>query len=129
MPPAPEPQPLMAEEAAVDRLDKTHLRSVREVTGYKVMAKRGHAGRVIDFIVDDRSWTLHFAVVDRSILPFSKKVLIATSWIEDVSWVDQEIHVDVTEEQIAEAPEFDPGEPLDEAQVNALYAHYGRPRG
>jgi hypothetical protein len=114
MPPAPEPQPRLAEEAPpAERPDGTHLRSVREVTGYEVMPEGSHAGKVTDFIVDDTSWALHFVVVDRSILPFSKKVLIATPWIEDVTWVGQEIHVGVTEEQITEAPEFDPGKPLD----------------
>jgi hypothetical protein len=130
MPPAPEPQPRLAEEAPpAERPDGTHLRSVREVTGYEVMPEGSHAGKVSDFIVDDTSWALHFVVVDRSILPFSKKVLIATPWIEDVSWVDQEIHVDVSEEQIAGAPVFDAHNPLDDAYVSALYAHYGRPRG
>lgn len=110
--------------------DATHVRSVREVTGYKVSAKNGDdAGRIVDFVVDDLSWALRFAVVDRSRLPFSKKVLIATEWIEEVSWVYREVRVDVTAEQIEGAPEFDPSAPVNEVQETTLYDYYGRPQG
>ncbi|MEJ2325580.1 MAG: PRC-barrel domain-containing protein [Chromatiaceae bacterium] len=105
------------------------MRSVRELTGYGVVAKDGDTGRIADFIVDDQSWALRYLVVDTSWLPLSRKVLIATDWIEEVDWVDQKIRVDVTSAQVEGASELDPRAPVNEEQETVLYDYYGRPRG
>lgn len=102
---------------------------MRELTGYGVVAKDGDAGRIADFIVDDQSWALRYLVVDTSWLPLSRKVLIATDWIEEVDWVDQKIRVDVTSAQVEGASELDPRAPVNEEQETVLYDYYGRPRG
>jgi hypothetical protein len=125
MPPEPPPVP----ETPQGPPEAVHLRSLREVTGYQVAATDGEAGRIVDFVVDDRSWALRFAVLDTSRLPFSKKLLIATEWIDEVSWIDQQIRVGVTAEQIKGAPEFDSRTPVNEAQETVLYDYYGRRRG
>jgi hypothetical protein len=126
MPPQPQTTP---SEIPEERPQDTTLRSVREVTGYGVATTDGDAGRITDFIVDDQSWALRYLVVDTSWLPLSKKVLIATDWIEEVSWVDRQIRVDVTSEQVEEAPKLDTRVPVNEAQETVLYDYYGRPRG
>lgn len=122
-------EPGLEAEVPQEYLDAVHLRSLREVTGYRVSAKDGDAGRIVDFVVDDRSWAMRYAVVDRSRLPFSRKVLIAVDWIDQVSWVDREVRVDLGSEQIAGAPEFDPRVPVNEELEVVLYDYYGRPRG
>jgi hypothetical protein len=118
-----------APEAPEEDPEATRLRSVREVTGYRVSGRDGEPGRVADFIVDDRTWALRFLVVDTSRLPFSRRVLLAVEWIDEVDWVDQKVHVDLPAERIEEAPEFDPREPLNEARETVYYDYYGRPRG
>lgn len=108
--------------------DATHVRSAREVTGYSVMASDGgKVGTVEDFLVEDSNWVLRYLVVDRSWLPFSKKVLVGTDWIEDVDWADQRIRVGLDEDRIANAPEFDSNTPVDEARETILLDYYGRP--
>jgi sporulation protein YlmC with PRC-barrel domain len=120
-PPAEVPEP---------HQEATQVRSVREVTGYRIAAEEGEgAGHVEDLLVDDTTWTLRYLVIDRSRLPFSRKVLLAVEWIEDVDWVDRTLRVGVTEAKIAEAPEYDPREPVNEAKETVLYDYYGRPRG
>lgn len=104
MPPEAEQPP---EHPEAEEPEATRLRSVGEVTGYKVAAKDGDAGRVVDFVVDDDTWALRFAVVDLSLLPFSRKTLVAVDSIETVDWVDQRILVNLTAEQVKEAPEYD----------------------
>ena len=116
-------------ELPAEHADALHLRSLREVTGYSVLAADGHAGKLEDIIVDDRSWALRFLVVDTSWLPFSKKVLIPIDWVEDISWTDRRITIGVAKRRIEEAPGYDPREPLNEERETALYDHFGPPKG
>jgi len=70
-----------------------------------------------------------YAVLEKSRLPVSRKVLVAIEWIEEVSWVDQQVRVDIPVAQIEGAPELDPRTPVNEELESVLYDFYGRPRG
>ncbi len=104
-----------------------HLRSTREVTGYRIHALDGEIGHVDDFIVDDESWHLRYAVVDTKTWRPGKKVLVSPRWIKRVSWEEQELFVDLDRKQIEGAPEFDPSEPVNRSYEIQLYDYYGRP--
>jgi sporulation protein YlmC with PRC-barrel domain len=41
-----------------------HLRSAKEVAGYHVHGSDGKIGHVMDFIVDDETWTIGYLVID-----------------------------------------------------------------
>ena len=117
-------------EVPESHLEATQVRSVHELTGYRVVAEDGEgAGHVEEFLVDDTTWALRYLVIDRSRLPFSRKVLLAMEWIDEVDWVDRTLRVAVTGTKLAEAPEYDPREPVNEAKETVLYDYYGRPRG
>jgi len=104
------------------------LRSSGEVRGYHIAARDGEIGHVSDFIVDDATWAIRYLVVDtRNVLP-GKKVLLSPHWISEVRWTDEKVAVDQTTEQIREAPEFDPSEPINREQETRLYDFYGRPK-
>ncbi|MCF7997315.1 MAG: PRC-barrel domain-containing protein [Chromatiaceae bacterium] len=123
------------EHAELGEGDDVHLRSVREVTGYRVVGQRGadhgggldKVGRVVDLIVNDSSWALRAFVVDTSRLPLSKKVLLPVDAIAEIDWGSRQVIADVTAERIEEAPAFDPSEPINERLETVLYDVYGRP--
>ena len=56
-----------------------------------------------------------------------KKVLVAPRWASSVSWIDREVHVDLTREAIKSSPEWDPGAAIDREYESQLYGYYGRP--
>lgn len=104
------------------------LRSCREVYGYRIDAEDGDIGQIQDFIVDDRTWVLRYAVIDtRSWLP-GRKVLVAIPWIRHVSWTRSRVKVELTREEIKGSPEFDPREPVNREYEDVFYDYYGRPR-
>lgn len=105
----------------------THLRSVKEVTGYHIQATDEGIGHVENFILDDESWELRYLVVDTSNWWFGKKVLIAPAWVTSVDWLDRKVQVNLSRTQIKEAPEFDPSVPISRAYEERLYEFYGRP--
>ncbi len=104
-----------------------HLRSSGDVIGYYLAATDGDIGHVEDFLVDDTTWAIRYMVVDTSNWWLGKKVLVSPEWITDVDWNNSKLHVDMTREQIKNAPEYDPsGLPLRDYETR-LHDYYGRP--
>ncbi|NEV64356.1 PRC-barrel domain containing protein [Thiorhodococcus minor] len=108
---------------------ETHVRSVDEVLGYKARTPEGQgAGHIADFIIEDKRWGIRYLVLDTSYLPFSKKLLLASEWITEVSWIDHDLRLDVTAEQLEKAPPYDLEAPINDQAETVLYNYYGRPR-
>jgi len=85
-----------------------HLRSAREVAGYRIHARDGDLGHVDDFLADDQSWAIRSIVVDtRSWWP-GKRVLVAPESIVEVSWTQTSVRVDLTREAIKQRPAYEP---------------------
>jgi hypothetical protein len=83
---------------------------------------------VEDFIVEDDAWAIRFMVVNtRDLLP-GKSVLIAPAWVDRVSWLEQDVYVDLAQEAVRNSPEFDPSAPVNRACELRLYDYYGRPK-
>ncbi|WP_145455523.1 PRC-barrel domain-containing protein [Gimesia panareensis] len=104
-----------------------HLRSINEVIGYQIQCMEGTLGHIDDLIVDTESWSMRYVVIDtRNWFP-GKKVIIAFDWITHFTWGDRRAHVDLTREQIKNAPVYDPHLPVNRAYELQLYDFYGRP--
>lgn len=130
--PAP-PLPISDSESAVtpspdaDAHHNSHLRSMDEVLGYNIEARDGSIGHVETFVVDDSNWSIMYLVVDtRNWLP-GKKVLVALSWIERISWIDESVYVDLLQDTVRNSPEYRPNEPINRETESTLYDYYGRP--
>jgi sporulation protein YlmC with PRC-barrel domain len=126
----PDARPADPTEAAV-REDEAaggdrHLRSVAEVTGYRIEATDGEIGHVEDFLVDDESWAVRYMVVDTSNWWVGRKVLVAPDWIREIRWADQRVRVDLTRDAVKAAPAYDPTVPLDRALEERLWRSHGR---
>ena len=82
-----------------------------------------------DFIVEDHNWTIRYMIIDtRNWLPGGRKVLVSPTWIGSVDWLENKVKVDLTVEQIKQAPEYDPAAPVNRAYEVKLYDFYGRPK-
>lgn len=104
-----------------------HLRSAAVVTGYGIRATDGELGHVEDFLADEETWAIRYLLVDpRSWWP-GPHVLVSTEWITDVSWEDSTVAVDLTREQVRNAPKYEPGAAPDRGYESRLHAHYRRP--
>jgi hypothetical protein len=103
------------------------LRSTKEILKYRIHARDGEIGHVEDFIMDDQDWIIRYLVVDtRNWLP-GKKVLLSPEWIENVSWADSEVQVDLSREAVKESPTYDPSAPVNREYEARVYDYYGRP--
>jgi hypothetical protein len=67
---------------------------------------------VDDFIIDDTTWKLRYMVVNTKKW-LGRHVLIAISWIEGISWLDAQVSVKLTREQVKNSPPNNALQPID----------------
>lgn len=121
------PRPSSPEQAptAAAKPERSRLRSSKEVTGYRLHARDGDIGHVVDCIIEEPEWTVRYLEVDtRNWLP-GKRVLIGTPWISHVDWQNSVVSVDLLREAIETAPAYDPSKVIGRDYQAALYKHYG----
>ncbi|NLF32550.1 MAG: PRC-barrel domain containing protein [Planctomycetes bacterium] len=117
-PPPPEPEETEDEDP--------HLRSVGEVTGYRIHATDGEIGHVEEFFVRTGAWIIRYIGVDtRNWLP-ARKVLISPAWIDRISWSRGEVFVRAGRDDVRDSPRYDPNEPISPRYEQQLEEHYGR---
>ncbi len=105
--------------------DEPLLRSTDEVTGYEVEGTDGRVGYVDDFLIDDEGWMIRYFIVDtRKWLP-GRRILSSPRWVRDVDWVEREVRLSLSCEQIESSPEFDPDTTVRRSYEEELHAHYG----
>jgi uncharacterized protein YrrD len=114
-------------EAARHRDDDPHLRSCKAVKGYHIHATDGDIGHVQGLLVDEKTWAIRYIIVDTSNWWLGHQVLIAPQWIQDVSWPDAKVSVNLTRQAVKDAPTYDAAAQLDRKQESRIYKHYGRP--
>jgi uncharacterized protein YrrD len=103
-----------------------HLRSCKEVMGYRIEAKDGDIGHIHDMLVDERTWAIRYIVVNTSNWFGGHQVLIVPEWIRNISWSKHMVDVDLTRKQVKDAPIYDPEAAFSRQEEESVYRHYGR---
>ena len=124
-PPAPIVSENVKEDLAQASKGDQHLRNSDEVEGYSIKATDAKIGHVEEFVLDDETYRIKYLVIDTTDFFGGKKVLIAPEWIKSIVWDSSDVVVDLTEEKIKNAPEYDHDKPLSREYENKLYEHYG----
>jgi hypothetical protein len=116
----------------VRRADKAnqhpHLRSCNAVLQYQVDASDGEIGHVEGMLVDEETWAVRYIVVNTGSWWFGHDVLIGPPWIQNVSWPDRTVRVDLVRQAVKLAPPYDSSVPLDPDTELRIFEHYGRER-
>lgn len=120
-----------AESLAVERKEEEpgdpHLRSVRELLGYRIEGSDGIIGDVDDFIVDDEAWAVRYLVIDASNWWFGNKVLVAPHWTDKIGWSERTVYLSLLRETIKHSPKWQANAPVNREYEERLYDYYGRP--
>lgn len=84
------------------------LRSVKEITTYRIETLDGPCGLCTDLLADTDGWTVPYFVVNtKEWLPHGH-VLVPTAWIQYISWQEMQTDVGVHRPRIQHAQRFDP---------------------
>jgi hypothetical protein len=102
--PAPEVEARLAQER--ERTDP-HLRSAKDVRGYRIEAQDGTLGHVESFQIDARSWEIVGVVIDtRNWLP-GKHVAVAPAVVGAIDWSEDAVVIQMRKEELKALPAYD----------------------
>lgn len=107
--------------------DNAHLRSFLEMANYQVEASDKKVGQVEDFILSSDSWSIPYLVINTAEWFSGKKVLVNPAWVSNINYFDKVVSLKMTSEMVADAPEYDPREPVNREPETIYYDYYGRP--
>ncbi len=111
-------------EAGVEPGDDSHLRSCEAVTGYHIEASDGQLGHVKGFVVEEATWALRYLIASTGEWWAGHDVLIATHWIDKVSWLDNAVTVALTRQAVKGSPAYDTARILDREHEASVFKHY-----
>ena len=83
-----------------------HLRSFKEVVGYKIFSFGDKVGRVDDFLVD-KNWNIPYMVIETGKWHPGKRILTSTKNIEKIEWKDSSVFINEKLESLRNANEYD----------------------
>lgn len=104
-----------------------HLRSTPAVTGRRIHAADSQIGHVESFLIDDSGCDIRYLVIDtRSWWP-GQHVLMAPHAVRKISWLDHEVRLDVSREQVRASPAWDVMAIINQPYEKRLRDHYNWP--
>lgn len=85
----------------------SRLRSVKATFGHRILGTDDAYGRVTDFVMDDKNWSIKRLVVEVGNWDSAKKVLISPAHITRTNWDESKVYVELNKEEMSRAPVFD----------------------
>lgn len=101
------------------------LRSIDDLLGFEVQARNGEKGEVTDVYFDDDSWTVRYFVVEIGSWLSGERVLIAPDVVGVPDYDEEVLPINLTGEQIENAPELDFEQPVSRQKLMDLHEYYG----
>lgn len=82
-----------------------HLRSCAAVVGHRLEATDGGLGRVGDFMIDDKAWSIRNVVVDTSQrnTAVSTRVAVTPQHVDEISWPNARVSIDLSRAEVSTA--------------------------
>jgi hypothetical protein len=77
-------------------------------------------------LFDDRSWTIHYLVVDVGSWLTRKDRVLPITAIERIDWEDKRFHLRLTRKQAGDSPGVEAEEPVSRQQEVAMKQYFGR---
>lgn len=107
------------------KIEKSTLRSYKEIIHYGIDTGNEKFGQVEDLLVDDDTFKIRYVVIDTIRFFPSKNVLVASEWIEDVSWDERVFRTNLSKESIKKSPSYEKSHSPDRNFEEKLHANYG----
>lgn len=107
--------------------EERHLQSASELVGYVVSGRDAEVGPVTDLLIDTDSPAVAWLSVGTGSWLAGREVVIRPEWTAEVSWSERRVSVELSREQVRDAPPLDGLEGLDRAYASALARFYRFP--
>jgi sporulation protein YlmC with PRC-barrel domain len=102
------------------------LHPLQALVEHHVIATDGETGNVRDFLFDDKTWVIHYLVVDVKRWLSRQEVILPVTAVKQVDWENKSLHLALTKEQVRESPDVDTKEPVSRQQEIAMRDYFGK---
>ena len=97
----------------------------KHLNGYTIQATDGDIGTIQDVLLDERSWTVRYVVVDTGGWMSRREVLLSPAVLRQPDRATLKIPVDLTREKVRNSPAADTERPLTRRHIEDLHGYYG----
>lgn len=108
--------------------EEYHLRSTREVEGYKVRTNDEQIGTVASFLVEDSTWAIRYLRIDAKPEIGGGALYVSPHWVSDISWLEATLTLDLPTSRLIEVPTIGVKGTLSREDEEALHTFFGQPR-
>jgi hypothetical protein len=103
------------------------LRSVKYLKGYRIEAKDGDIGEVVEFYFDDETWTVRYLVADTGNWLTGRQVLISPMALGKIDRNSNRLQVNLSRSQVENSPGIDSEKPVSRQHEAEFSTYYGYP--
>ena len=103
------------------------LRSLKDLEHYTVSATDGDIGTVVNFLLDEESWTVRYLVVEAGGFFDGRRVLITPISFRQAEWSTHRFHVALTMEKVKNSPSVDTDQAVSRQHERDYFGYYGYP--
>lgn len=103
------------------------LVSSKKLKKYKLLSLDNEIGKIEDFYFDDKHWTIRYMVANTGNWLIGKQVLVSPYSINDIVESTENIEVNLTKNQIEEAPSLESNKPVSLQYEKTYLKHFGYP--
>ncbi len=103
------------------------LRSMKDLKNFTISATDGEIGHLKDIYFDDDAWVVRYFVVDAGSWLTSRKVLISPISISQQDWLEGNLPVSITKDQVRNSPDIDTEQPVSRQHDELTLGYYGYP--
>ena len=104
------------------------LRLTKELINYNVKAFDDEIGKVNDFLFMDEDFIIRYMVVNIGVIIFGRNVLIPPSTLGEPDWMSKQFPINLTKEEIKDAPDIKTDQPISALDLDRLHDHYKWPK-
>ncbi len=115
-------------EADAETRDESHLRSTREVAGYRVCAPENEVGQITDFVIEDTTWAVRYLRVETDEGVGGGTLFISPHWVREISWIERRVSIDTPLEQLRDVPRVGEGGAPTRDEEERLHEFFGKVR-
>lgn len=103
------------------------LRSLKDLEQYTLYATDGEIGTVVNFLLDDESWTVRYLVAEANVTSGGRDVLITPIAFREVEWETRCFRLALTRDMVRNSPGIDTNQPVSRQHELDYYRYFGYP--
>jgi hypothetical protein len=103
------------------------LRSLKDLENYDLLATDGEIGTVVNFLLDDESWTVRYLVAEANGFSGGRDVLISPISFKAAEWDTRCFRLNLTREKVRNSPGIDTDLPVSRQHEIDFHRYFGFP--